>query len=216
MKYSKYLAFTLVATTLVAPLAAQDQRTKSSTVKSQQSQQSYSPLDDRGGMPVPKNLLDLKNLSLSFWIKYRGTNQQIYRYINETVQFHAYAEVCKRHDLKIKMAPLTDQANHYIQASIPAHYDEPEFALLEPLSKAEQQAFLNDMSSDIYAFEFGYRIAEQNHEIAASGKTRQSFCAGVRTNYRASYIALRVAAKDRIAAFEKQQKEARSPIGESP
>jgi len=159
------------------------------------------PLDDRGGLPVPKNLTDLKNLSLAFWVKFRGTSQHVYRYVNEAAQFHAYTHVCKRHELNVTLAPITELSNYYIQAAIPAHYDEPEFTLLEPLPKKEQQRFLEDMSSDLYAFEYGFRTSTFSQAIAESGKTRKTFCANIENDYKHSYIALRAIAQRRLAEF---------------
>jgi len=155
-------------------------------------------LDDRGGLLIPKDLPDLKNLSLSLWIKFRGTNQPVYHYVNEAAQFHAYNEVCKRHDLNVSLGPITRLSNHYIQTAIPAHYDEPEFALLDPMTKEDQQKFLEDMSSDLYAFEYGFRVAEQKQKIKNSGKTNKAFCEEVKTNYKNSYIALMATAQRRL------------------
>lgn len=153
------------------------------------------PLDDRGGLPVPQNLQDLKNLSLDFWLKFRQTNQRLYDYVNEAAEFHAYQFVCKRHDLNVQMGPVTKLAQKYLQATIPAHYDEPEFALLEKLTKTAQQDFLDDMSSDVYAFEFGMRVAQLRAKTRDSGKTKKVYCADIRKNYQDSYIALLATAK---------------------
>lgn len=179
--------------------AAQD---SSSTNDTQSLKKELIPLDDRGGLPVPENLHDIKNLSLAFWIKFRGTSQRLYRYINEAAQFHAYSATCKRHELNISLGPITELAHRYIQATIPAHYAEPEFALLDPLSKKQQQEFLEDMASDVYAFEYGFRTAEHNREIEQSGKTRKTFCEEIEAEYKQSYIALRATALKRLAEFE--------------
>ena len=158
-------------------------------------------LDERGGLPVPENLHDLKTLSLSLWIKFRRTGMHVYRFVNEAAQFHAYTYVCKRHELNISQGPIIELANYYIQAAIPAHYEELDFALLEPLSKQQQQAFFDDMSGDLYAFEFGYRTAEQTRIIADSGKTKKTYCEDVRDNFKGSYIALRATALKRLKDF---------------
>ena len=160
-------------------------------------------LDERDGLPVPENLRDLKTLSLSLWIKFRGTGQHVYRFVNESAQFHAYTYVCKRHELNISQGPIIELANFYIQAAIPAHYEEFEYALLEALSKKQQQAFFDDMSGDLYAFEFGFRTAEQTRKIADSGKTKKVFCEGVKTEFKDSYIALRATALKRLKDFDR-------------
>lgn len=158
-----------------------------------------SPLDDRGGIPVPQNLTDLKNVSLTFWLKFRKTNQILYTYVNEAAEFHAYLNVCKRHELNIRMDLIMQLANINLQASIPAHYDEPEFGLLDPMSKTDQQAFLDDMSSDLYAFEYGRQVALLERAVTDSGKTSKSFCEGpIREEYAKKYIALLATAKKRL------------------
>lgn len=158
-----------------------------------------SPLDERGGMPIPENLLDLKNLSLAFWLKFRQTNQTVYNYVNEAALFHSYLYVCKRHDLNVQMDLVTKLANKYLQAAIPAHYDEPEFEILEAFSKEEQQLFLDDMSSDIYSFEYGMRVAEQLQKAKESGKTVKQYCEGIQKDYFQAYVALLATAKRRLA-----------------
>ncbi|MBL4837106.1 MAG: hypothetical protein JKY34_05965 [Kordiimonadaceae bacterium] len=157
-----------------------------------------SPLDERGGLPVPKTLADLKVLSLDFWLKYRTTNQSYYRYVNEAAEFHSYIYVCKRHELNIQMGPITSLATQYLSAAIPAHYDDPEQAVLAPLSAAEQTAFINDMSSDLYAFELGHRIAAQTRKVKESGKSKPVYCKGVKNKYYKSYVALLASARKRL------------------
>jgi len=154
-----------------------------------------SPLDDRGGMPVPKDLQDLKNLSLTFWLKFRQTDHRLYSYINKAAKFHAYTNVCKRNQLNISMGPIVELANKYLQASIPAHYEELDFAVLEPLSKEKQQIFLDDMSSDLYAFEYGYRVAIQNQNIKESGKSKKVYCQDIEHESKLDYVSLRAIAK---------------------
>jgi len=163
-------------------------------------------LDGRGGLPVPENLQDLKTLSLNLWIKFRGTSQQVYRFVNEAAQFHAYTYVCKRHELNLSHGPIIQLANYYIQAAIPAHYEEIEFALLEPLTKQQQQDFFDDMSGDLYAFEFGYRTAEQTQKITNSGETKKTYCEGVEKEFKDSYIALRATAFKRLKEYDRLPK----------
>jgi len=159
-------------------------------------------LSDRGNLPIPTNLKELKVLSLNFWIKFRATNQQVYRFVNETAQFHAYTQVCKRHSLNVSMTPLLALSSHYIQAAIPAHYDEPEYGLLEPLSTKRQQEFLEEMAGELYAFEFGYRVAEQTRTIADSDQTKKAYCLSVEGDFKSSYIALKATAMRRLAELD--------------
>lgn len=159
-----------------------------------------SPLDDRGGMPIPKSLQDLKNLSLSFWIKFRATNQHYYVFVNEAAEFHAYSNLCKRHELSVSMDKITTVAHQFIEATVPSHYDEPELALLEPLSKDDLRAFTADMSSDVYAFEYGYRLAKLMQTIEKSRKTPKAFCRANATRYKDSYIALFMSARRTLNA----------------
>jgi len=196
MKRLFLMSTAFMAACLAGPASAQETAQKANVVN---------PLDDRGGLPVPENLHDLRNLSVTFWVKFRRTSQHLYRYVNETAQFHAYAHFCKRHELNLSIAPLTKLSHHYIQAAIPAHFDEPEFALLEPLSKKEQQDFLDDISGDIYNFEYGYRTAELQKIIDNSGKTKKQFCEGVEKEFKLSYMALRATANNRLPEYEDRQ-----------
>lgn len=190
----------LSASIYAAPVAAQnvqqeptDKNDRTTTIQ----------LDERGGLPVAGNLRELKTLSLSLWIKFRGTGMHVYRFVNEAAQFHAYTYVCKRHELNISHDPIVELANYYIQAAIPAHYEELEFSLLESLSKKQQQEFFDDMSGDLYAFEFGYRAAEQTRKITDSGKTKKAFCEDIRDEFKGTYIALRATAYKRLKDFDR-------------
>lgn len=198
MKFNLTIFAAILTVMIAAPVLSQDQATAPA-----ETENPLSPLGDRGGLPIPENLFDIKNLSLTFWIKFRGTSQYVYRFVNEAAQFQSYTHVCKRHELNISLSPITELANRYIQAAIPAHYDEPEFAILEPLTKNEQQAFLEDMSSDLYAFEYGFRIAQLNRLIADSGSTKKVYCESVEKDYKDSYIALRATAIRRLSEFDK-------------
>lgn len=192
------LLFTYLLST---PLNAQT-ATDAQAETSAQNPARPNPLDERSGLPIPKTMLDLRNLSVTLWIKFRQTNQHVYRYINEAAQFHAYGEICKRHELNLSMAPITELARYYIQAAVPAHYDEPEFALLEPLSKRKQQDFLDDIAGDIYGFEYGFRSSELHSMIEEGGTTRKVYCEAVEEEYKLSYMALRATAKNRLPEFQ--------------
>ncbi len=162
-------------------------------------------LDDRGDLPVPHNLTDLKNLGLALWVKFHKANLQAFRYVREAAQVQAYSRVCKRHKLNFSMTEITQLSNHYIQTAIPVHFEELEYALLKPLSKTDQRAFFEDMSSDIYGFEYGYRTHELEKLIDASDTTNQTYCRSVDAAYKDSYIALRATAKRRLAEMKAAQ-----------
>lgn len=147
-------------------------------------------LEVRIGMPKPKDLLDMKEHSIDLWIKSRASQLTLYNYINEAADLRAYLFVCKRHDLNLNMGKLATLANKYIQAVIPAQYDDPELDLLEKYTKAEQQAFLEDVADAIYAFEFGLRFALQDAKIKESGKTKKAYCEDIKHDYFQAYIAL--------------------------
>lgn len=156
-------------------------------------------LDTRIGMPTPETLQDMKDHSVDLWIKSRQSNIQVFRFVNEVAELRAYLFVCKRHHLNLNMNPLAELSSKYLQAVLPAQYDEPELQLLENFSKADQQTFLEDMAEDIYAFEFGMRVAQQNVKIKDSGKTKKSFCETVDADYFKAYIALLATAKKELA-----------------
>ncbi|MFC3052921.1 hypothetical protein [Kordiimonas pumila] len=190
MKPTRLILCLLCLFTIWGPVHAQSDATE---------RKRPSPLDARGGIPIPKNLNDLKNISLTYWLKFRKTNQQLYNYINEAAEFHAYLNVCKRHELHISMDLIVRQANINLQAAIPAHYDEPEFGLLDPLSKEDQQAYLDDMSSDLYAFEYGYRVALLDEKVAKADETSKVFCETIQEEYYKKYVALLATARRNLA-----------------
>jgi len=160
----------------------------------QQNQEPNKPIV-RIGMPPPQNLSDMKDHSIDLWIKSRQNTLPPYRYINEAAEFRAYLFTCKRHDLNLQMGTVAKLVNKYIQAVIPAQYDEPELKLVLGLSKEEQQAFFGDMADEIYAFEFGMHVALQNIKIKESAKTNKSFCATIQNEYFQTYVALLATAK---------------------
>lgn len=157
---------------------------------SAQPREGVNPNDDRGGLMIPENKDDLRVVSLELWLKFQRTGQRLYNFIRESSEFRAYIHVCKRHDLNVNMKPINALSERNLQQIILAHYEEPEYAVLEALEKSEQADLMIDIASDIYAFEYGYRIAEQRGEIAASGKTNQSFCAVIADEYFKKYVAL--------------------------
>lgn len=163
-----------------------------------QDREAPSPLDDRGGLPVPETVEDLRNLALDFWLKFRRTNQAAYSYINEAADFRAYQYVCKRHQLNIDIEPLTLLSKKYVKEVIPAHFTEPELDIVNTLKGDAQNAFFNDMAGDVMSFEYGNRIAEQNTKIRDSGESKMTFCRDVETTYKEKYVALLATAQRRL------------------
>lgn len=156
------------------------------------------PLDDRGGLPIPKAVEDLQNLSLDFWLKFRKTNQNFYNYINSAADFRAYQHVCKRHELNVNIEPLTLLSRQYVRTVIPAHFTEPEFEILNTLSETEKTKFFDEMSGNILSFEYGRRIVEIDTKIRDSGKSKVAFCKDIEPTYKGQYIALLATAQRRL------------------
>ena len=151
--------------------------------------------EDRGGLLLPENPEDLRVLSLDLWLKFQRTNQRLYNYIREAAEFRAYLHVCKRHDLNVDLKPINALSALHLQQIILAHYEEPEFQVLEALEKAEQARLMQDIAGDIYAFEFGHKVAEQKAEIVSLKVTNQTFCANVADDHFKKYVALLATAK---------------------
>jgi hypothetical protein len=160
-----------------------------------QARRGLSLLDDRGGLMVPENADDLRIVSLELWLKFHLTNQRLYNYIRESAEFRAYVHVCKRNDLNIDMKPIHALSIRNLSQVILAHYEEPEFTVLEAMTKQQQATLMEDIVGDLYAFEYGYKVAEQDTAITASGDTRQSFCEGIADTHFKKYVALLATAK---------------------
>ncbi|UTW58274.1 hypothetical protein KFE96_15820 [Kordiimonas sp. SCSIO 12603] len=169
-----------------------------SVAASAQDRAAPSPFDDRGGLPVPETVEDLKNLTLDFWLKFRRTNQAAYNYINEAADFRAYQYVCKRHQLNIDIEPLTLLSKQYVKQVIPAHFTEPEIDIVNSLKDDAQTAFFEDMAGDVMSFEYGNRIAQQDTKIRDSGESKMTFCQDVETTYKEKYVALLATAQRRL------------------
>ncbi len=149
----------------------------------------------RGNIPIPTNPEELRLVSLDLWLKFRRTNQRLYSYINEAAEFRAYSYLCKRHDLNVNLEPINQLVDRHLQQIIIAHYDEPDYAVLEKLSKAEQAELMTDISGDLYAFEYGYRVAQQNSVIETAGSTTNNYCSQAEKTYYQKYIALLATAR---------------------
>lgn len=165
------------------------------SVASAQVRKGTSLLDDRGGLMVPENPEDLRTVSLELWLKFHQTNQRLYNYVREASEFRAYIHTCKRHDLNVNMAPIHALSLRNLKQIILAHYEEPEFAVIEALNKEQQASLIDDIVGDIYAFEYGQKVAQQETTIAASKTTRQSFCEGVAEQNFEKYVALLATAR---------------------
>ncbi|WP_262695769.1 hypothetical protein [Kordiimonas aquimaris] len=165
-----------------------------------QPREGVNPLDDRGGLMIPENTEDLRVVSLELWLKFQRTNQRLYNYIREAAEFRAYLHVCKRHDLNVNLRPINKLSARNLQQIILAHYEEPEYAVIEALDRPAQATLMDDIAGDIYAFEYGHRIAELRATITASEQTNQSFCATIADEHFKKYVALLATAKNIFGA----------------
>lgn len=152
-------------------------------------------IDERAGLPIPKNAADLRNNTLETWQRTRKTNQSQFNFSRETAEFRAYLSVCRRHDLKVDMKVLSNLALRNIQQILLAHYEEPEFVVLEAMTQEKQANFVEDVAADIYAFEYGTATATMGSAIETSGNTRQTFCTRVADENFQKYVALRTIAQ---------------------
>lgn len=152
----------------------------------------------RGNIPIPTNTEELRLVSLELWLKFRRTNQRLYNFIGEAAEFRAYSYICKRHDLNVNLSPINQLADRHIKQIILAHYEEPDYAVLETMEKSEQARLMTDIAADIYGFEYGYRLSEQTAIIDTTGSTTNNFCLQVeKVNY-GKYIALLATARRQI------------------
>lgn len=152
----------------------------------------------RGDLPIPTTPEELKSVSMSLWLKFRRTNQALYNFIRESSEFKAYAHACKRHDLNVNLAPINQLAHRNLQQIILAHYEEPDYAVLEAMPKQAQADLMKDIASDLYGFEYGYRVAQQDSVIKTNGITTNNYCIQVEgANYQ-KYIALLATAKRQL------------------
>lgn len=167
-----------------------------------QPREGFDPGNDRGGLMIPENPDDLRVVSLELWLKFQLTGQRLYNFVREAAEFRAYLNVCKRHDLNVNMKPINAHAERNLQQIIIAHYEEPEYSVLEAMKKEDQARLMQDIASDLYAFEFGYRVATQRANIASSGKTNQTFCSAIADEYFKKYVALLATANKTLGNTE--------------
>lgn len=155
-------------------------------------------LDDRGGLMVPTNPAELRLVSHELWLKFQRTNQRLYNFVREDAEFRAYLHVCKRHDLNVDMRPIGELSSRYLQQILLAHYEEPEYAVLEALEKQAQADLMLDLAGDIAAFEYGFQIADLRNQIKSSGSTNQAHCTSISDTYFKKYVALLATAKRQV------------------
>lgn len=149
----------------------------------------------RGNIPVPTNAEELRLVSLDLWLKFRQTNQQLYHYIKDASDFRAYSHLCKRHELNVNLAPINALVSRNLQQILLAHFEEPDYAVLETMPREEQAALMKDMAADVYGFEYGYRISAQQSLIEAASSTINNYCVQAEERYYGKYIALLATAR---------------------
>ena len=156
----------------------------------------------RGNIPVPTNPEELREVSLELWLKFRRTNQSLYRYIKEAAEFRAYAYSCKRHDLNVNFTQINALVSRHLQQILLAHYEEPDYAVLEALSRDEQAVLMHDIASDVYGFEYGYQMSAQRTLIEEAGATTNNYCVQAEDIYYGKYISLLRTARKEIGAVQ--------------
>ena len=149
----------------------------------------------RGNIPIPTNPQELQLISLDLWLKFRRTKQNLYHYIRESSEFRAYSHLCKRHDLNVNMVPINTLVIRNLQQIILAHYEEPDYEILERMSKPEQATLMADIASDIYSFEYGYQLSAQQSLIENAKATTNNYCVQAEDTFYGKYIALLATAR---------------------
>lgn len=156
----------------------------------------------RGNIPIPTNPEELRNVSLELWLKFRRTNQSLYRYVKEAAEFRAYSYSCKRHDLNVNFTQINALVSRHLQQILLAHFDEPDYAVLEALSREKQAELMVDMAADVYGFEYGYQMSAQRSLIEDAGATTNNYCAQAEDTYYGKYISLLRTARKEISAVQ--------------
>lgn len=191
---AQVLSFTLMAT-IALPLSAQQSSSGTEQAQSVPDRDPRFVDNTRGNIPIPTSPEDLRHVSLELWLKFRRTNQRLYNYIKEAADFRAYAYLCKRHDLNVNLEPINSLVSRHLQQIILAHYEEPDYAVLETLGKEDQGRLMTDIASDLYGFEYGYRLSAQQSAITAASSTTNNYCVQVQDTHYGKYIALLATAR---------------------
>lgn len=188
----------LIVSLLLSPtVTAQPRSDNAATGQPQQTPNRDPRIIDstRGNIPIPTNPEELRLVSLDLWLKFRRTNQQLYNYITEASEFRAYSHLCKRHDLNVNLAPINALVSRHLQQILLAHYEEPDYAILEAMSKNEQASLMQDMAADLYGFEYGYRLSRAQSLIEDASATTNNYCVQAEKTYYGKYIALLATAR---------------------
>ncbi len=149
----------------------------------------------RGNIPIPTTPEELQSISLDLWLKFRRTKQNLYHYIRDASEFRAYSFMCKRHELNVNMGQINALVLRNLQQIILAHYEEPDYQILESLSKEEQARLMIDIASDIYSFEYGYQLSAQRSLIENAEATTNNFCVQADDTFYGKYISLLATAR---------------------
>lgn len=149
----------------------------------------------RGNIPIPTNPEELQSISLDLWLKFRRTKQNLYHYIREASEFRAYSFLCKRHELNVNMTLINALVTRNLQQIILAHYEEPDYQVLESISKEEQAILMEDIASDLYSFEYGYQLSAQQSLIENAEATTNNYCIQAEDTFYGKYISLLATAR---------------------
>ncbi len=150
---------------------------------------------DHGGLPIPKNLEDLRNFSVNLWFKFHTTLEKNYVFINNVAKYRAYLNVCKRYNISLKIDPLTKASKLRAKTLIFAHFQNEDLDIFNSMDDAEQAAFLDEIAGDVISFEYGRRVVLFQNIVKESDSTRLAYCKNNEKNYRDDYVALGIIAR---------------------
>lgn len=156
----------------------------------------------RGNIPVPTKPEELRDVSLELWLKFRRTNQSLYYYIKDAAEFRAYSYSCKRHELNVDFKEINALVSRNLQQILLAHYEEPDYAVLETLNREQQAALMKDLAADVYGFEYGFQMSAQRTLIEQAGATTNNYCVQAEDTYYGKYISLRRTARREIGPLQ--------------
>ena len=156
----------------------------------------------RGNIPVPTNPEELRDVSLELWLKFRRTNQSLYHYIIDAAEFRAYSYSCKRHELNVDFKEINTLVSRNLQQILLAHFEEPDYTLLETLNREQQASLMKDLAADVYGFEYGFQMSAQRTLIEQVGATTNNYCVQAEDTYYGKYISLRRTARREIGMVQ--------------